>query len=281
MRSKDELPEIEKIRVDLTGAPQTMLATLYAKALDADAEKPLLGDTWAKDAVRRIDYNWRRTSITARNQSGVTLRTVHFDNWAREFLARHDRATVLHLGCGLDSRVFRLNPGPDIEWYDIDYPDVVTLHEQLYPPRPHHHRVATSVTDPAWLQAIPADRPVLMIAEGLTMYLTEDAGVALLRAVVGHFPSGELQFDAFNALGIKAQKINTVVRRSGARLHWAINGPDDIVSAVPGVRRLAAISVFDAEAFRRGMPGRYRLIGKVMSVVPAVRMIAQYHRYAF
>ncbi|WP_084496937.1 class I SAM-dependent methyltransferase [Nocardia amamiensis] len=269
------------MRVDLTGAPQTMLATLYAKALDADAQTPLLGDTWAKDAVRRIDYDWRSTSITRRNQSGVTLRTVHFDNWAREFLAQHDRATVLHLGCGLDSRVFRLDPGPDVEWYDVDYPEVIALHEQLYPARAHHHRIAASVTDREWLHAIPADRPVLMIAEGLTMYLTEDAGLALLRAVVEHFPSGELHFDAFNALGIKTQKINTVVRRSGSTLHWAINGPDDIVSAVPGVRQLAAISVFDSESFQQGVSGGYRLMGRVMSLVPALRMIAQYHRYAF
>ncbi|MEV6324726.1 class I SAM-dependent methyltransferase [Nocardia sp. NPDC051787] len=275
------MPEAEKIRVDLTGAPQTMLATLYAKALDADAEKPLLGDTWAKDAVRRIDYDWRSTSITPRNQVGVTVRTVHFDNWAREFLAQHDRAVVLHLGCGLDSRAFRLDPGPEIEWYDVDYPEVITLHEQLYPSREHHHRVAASVTDPAWLQEIPADRPVLMIAEGLTMYLTEDAGVALLRAVVEHFPSGELHFDAFNALGIKTQKINTVVRRSGSTLHWAINGPDDILSAVPGVQPLAAISVFDSESFKQGVSGGYQVMGKVMSLVPALRMIAQYHRYAF
>ena len=281
MRSTDDLPEAEKIHVDLTGAPQTMLATLYAKALDADADNSLLGDRWAKDVVRRIDYDWRQTSITPRNAAGVTLRTVHFDNWAREFLAVHERATVLHLGCGLDSRAFRLDPGPGVEWYDVDYPDVIALHLRLYPSREHHHHVAASVTDPAWLQAIPADRPALLIAEGLTMYLTEDDGVALLRRVVEHFPSGELQFDAFNRLGIKGQKINAVVRRSGSTLHWGINGSDDIISAVPGVRLVAAMSVFDADAFKQGMPRVYQLMGKVMSLVPAVRMIAQYHRYAF
>ncbi|MGY2124327.1 class I SAM-dependent methyltransferase [Nocardia gipuzkoensis] len=281
MRSNDDRSGTEKIRVDLTGAPQTMLATLYAKALDADADKPLLGDTLAKDAVARIDYDWRSTSITPRNALGVTVRTVHFDNWAREFLAEHDRATVLHLGCGLDSRAFRLNPGPGVEWYDVDYPEVIALHERLYPSRDHHHRVAASVTDPAWLEKIPSDRPVLLIAEGLTMYLTEDDGVALLRAVVEHFPSGELQFDAFNTLGIKSQKINAVVRRSGSTLHWGINGPDDIVTAVPGVRPLSALSVFDSQSFKTGVSGGYQLMGKVMSLIPAVRMIAQYHRYAF
>jgi len=56
-----------KLKVDLSGAPQTMLATFYAKALDAELEKPILGDRWAKDIVDRIDYDWSKTTITARN----------------------------------------------------------------------------------------------------------------------------------------------------------------------------------------------------------------------
>jgi O-methyltransferase involved in polyketide biosynthesis len=192
----------DKLHVDLTGAPQTMLATLYAKALDADAARPILGDRFAKDVVDRIDYDWSKTSINVRNAPSVTMRTAHFDNWARQFLAAHDRATVLHLGCGLDSRVFRLDPGPGVDWYDIDYSDVISLRERLYPLRSHNRLVASSVTDPAWLADIPADGPALLIAEGLTMYLTEADGLALLRRVVGHFASGELQFDVFNRLGV-------------------------------------------------------------------------------
>ena len=104
--------EAGKIRVDLTGPAETMLATLYLRALDAEADKPVLGDTFAKDAVSRIDYDWRKTGITARNASSGTIRTAQFDDWARQFLAAHDRAVVLHLGCGLDSRAFRLTPVP-------------------------------------------------------------------------------------------------------------------------------------------------------------------------
>ena len=55
----------EKLHVDLSGAPQTMLATFYAKALDADLEKPILGDRFAKEIVDRIDYDWKKTTITA------------------------------------------------------------------------------------------------------------------------------------------------------------------------------------------------------------------------
>ena len=136
------------------------------------------------------------------------------------------------------------------------------------------------MTDPDWMTQVPADRPTLLIAEGLTMYLTEADGVALLRRVVERFDSGELQFDAFNRTGIRAQAVNTIVRRSGSTLHWGIDRPADIVDAVPGVRLLAATSWFEAHDFRTVSPG-YRLMGRVMSALPVLRKMATFHRYAF
>jgi O-methyltransferase involved in polyketide biosynthesis len=270
----------ERLRVDLSGAPQTMLATLYAKALDADFREPILGDRFAKRVVERIDYDWKKTTINARRAPSVTTRTAHFDAWTGQFLAAQPHAVVLHVGCGLDSRFFRLQPGPGVEWYDVDYPEVAALRSQLYPAAERYHVVAASVTDPGWLADIPADRPALMIGEGLTMYLTEHDGIALLRRVVGHFGSGELQFDAFNSLGIKSQVLNTVVRRSGSRLRWAINGPDDIVAAVPGVRLMAWQRWFESDTFAK-LPRSARMMGKVMALTSSVANMSQYHRYAF
>lgn len=271
---------MERVHVDLNGPPQTMLATLYAKALDAAFPAPILGDRYAKEAVERIDYDWTKTSITARNSASVTTRTAHLDTWARQFLAVHPKPAVLHVGCGLDSRYFRLQPGPDVQWYDIDYPEVAELRAQLYPESGGCRVVAASVTDPAWLAEIPDDRPTLLIGEGLTMYLSEQDGVGLLRRVVDRFPSGELQFDAFNRLGIKSQWANMVVHRSGSTLRWSIEGPGDILRAVPGTRLLAWMRWFESDSFAR-LPRAYQLLGRVMSLVPAAANMSQYHRYAF
>jgi hypothetical protein len=75
------------------------------------------------------------------------------------------------------------------------------------------------------------------------------------------------------------QALNAVVRRSGSTLCLGGRRPDDIVSAMPGVRLLAATSVFDADTFNQ-VRGSYRLMGKVMSPVAALRDMAQFHRYA-
>ncbi|ORB52602.1 methyltransferase [Mycobacteroides saopaulense] len=270
----------EKIHVDLSGAPQTMLATFYAKALDADLPTPILGDRLARDIADRIDYDWSKTTITAGRSPAVTTRSAHFDNWARAFLSRHAEAVVLHLGCGLDGRYFRLNPGPGIEWYDVDYPEVATLRNQLYPTRDHYRVVSASVIDPGWLANIPGGRPVLAIGEGLTMYLKEQDGIALFRRIVDHFPYGELQFDAFNRFGIKTQWSNAVVRRSGATLYWGIDRPEDLIHAIPKLQLLEWESPFDSETFQRTKMA-YRLLAKAMSLSPTLRYMAQYHRYAF
>ncbi len=176
--------------------------------------------------------------------------------------------------------MYRLDPPAGVLWYDIDYPEVIGLRERVYPARPNYRMLPASVTDPSWLAEIPADRPALFLAEGVTMYLTKDDGLALLRRVVDRFPAGELQFDAFNTFAVRVRVINPVVRRSGSRLYWGIDGPGDIVEAVPGVRLLAWESVFDSDAFDL-VRTAFRWLAGAMAVVPALRMMAQYHRYAF
>jgi hypothetical protein len=176
---------------------------------------------------------------------------------------------VLHLGCGLDSRYYRLDPGPGASSGDDDYPDVADLRRQLFPAREQcANVVAASVTDPTWLAGVPADRPTLMIAEGLTMYLTEADGVALLRRIVDHAPSGELQFDAFSRFGIRTQWTNAVVRRSGATLYWGIDGQEDILGAVPGLRLLQWVSPFDSPTFA-DVSRPYRVMAGDVAVVEA------------
>ncbi len=49
----------------------------------------------------------------------------------------------------------------------------------------------------------------------------------------------------------------------------------------PGVRQLDAVPVFDTESFKQGLSRGYQVMGKLMSLVPSIRMVAQYHRYTF
>jgi len=269
-----------KVSVNLSGPAKTMLSTLYLKALDADFDRPILGDEFAKQAIDMLDFDWSELEITPKWAPLFTVRTAQYDIWVREFIAAHKECTVVHLGCGLDCRVFRIDPGLDVRWYDVDFPQVIALREQIYPTRPNYKLIATPATEPTWLNQIPADRPTLLIAEGISMYLTEGEGIALLRRFVDRFGTGELQIDFFNWLAIKSQKTQSLVRTSGSSLYWAVNSPQEVLSRLPDVRLLAAATFFDAGTYARTSRGM-QVLKRAVRLLPPVRKALQYHRFAF
>jgi O-methyltransferase involved in polyketide biosynthesis len=55
--------------------------------------------------------------------------------------------------------MFHIAAPATVDWYDIDFPEVVTARQQLLPARPNAHGIGTDLTDPTWLDAIPTGRP--------------------------------------------------------------------------------------------------------------------------
>ncbi|WP_406636808.1 class I SAM-dependent methyltransferase [Amycolatopsis sp. WGS_07] len=196
-------------RVDFTGVQSTMLVTLFLRARDTRDPRPILGDRFAAEAVEAIDYDWAKLAKPSivRSRTGVALRARQFDTWAAEFLREHPDATVLHLACGMDSRAFRLDRPSGVRWFDVDLPDVVALRRKLYADGDGYRMLAASVTDSGWLAEIPADRPALILAEGLLMYLAEDDVRQLLRRLTGHFPSGTVIFDGVSPLTARTTQV--------------------------------------------------------------------------
>jgi O-methyltransferase involved in polyketide biosynthesis len=124
----------------------------------------------------RTEYDWARMSRAMRpgsNQYLVAMRATQLDDWSTGYLRRYPNAVVLHLGCGMDTRAFRLHPPESVQWFDLDQPNVIALRRKLYDDCAGYRMIGSSVTDEAWLDEIPTDRPMLMVAEGLVMYLTE------------------------------------------------------------------------------------------------------------
>ncbi|MER7015728.1 class I SAM-dependent methyltransferase [Saccharopolyspora sp. NPDC000359] len=265
--------------VELSGAQATMLATVYLRALDNRAERPILGDRWADEAVQRLDFDFSKFGMSSRNATSVAIRAKAIDDWTREAL--RPGMVVLHLGCGLDSRFERVVPPEGVDRYDVDQPDVIALRDKLFPASPHRHTTGTSVTAPELLDGIPGDRPVLVIAEGLTMYLSEEDGVALLRRITRHFPRGELLFDAFNTFGVRvSNRFNPAVVHSGARLHWGIDDPVELGTSVPGLELVTEWSFTDAPELNR-YPAPARAALRALGHVTAFRRMGRLLRYRF
>ncbi|MGB9305770.1 MAG: class I SAM-dependent methyltransferase [Mycobacterium sp.] len=242
----------------------TNLVTLYLRAYESRSRRPILGDHAAADAVDRIDYDFKRihrTSLPATNQYLVTLRAKQLDDWSDDFLHRHPDAVVLHLGCGLDGRVFRLAPPPTVSWFDLDQAGVIDLRRRLYEETEHYRMIGSSVTDPGWLDQIPTGRPTLLIAEGLLMYLSESEVRQLLDRVIDRFDSGELLFDTLARLAPMVSKVMTK-----GIIKWGIGDARDIATWNPKLRFLEQTSVFAGYDKISSTP--VRLLYKLQSMSP-------------
>jgi O-methyltransferase involved in polyketide biosynthesis len=125
---------------------------------------------------------------------------------ALRFVARHPDAVGLDLGAGLDTRAFRVAPPPTVDWYDVDFPEVIAARGQLIPDRANAHGVGADLTDPDWLDAIPTNRPAVIVADGLLAFLAQDEMVFLLNRLTGHFPFGEVAFNGYSRFAIWAAK---------------------------------------------------------------------------
>jgi O-methyltransferase involved in polyketide biosynthesis len=190
----------------------TNLVTLYLRACESRSRHPILNDHAAAEAVDRIEYDFRRihrNSLPAANQYLVALRAKQLDDWCADFLRHNSGAVVLHLGCGLDGRAFRLDVPPSVRWYDLDQPSVIDLRRRLYDETDCYQMIGSSVTDPQWVDQIPSGHPTLVVAEGLLMYVAEDQVRQLVARLLDRFDCGELQFDTLSALAPLMSKVFT------------------------------------------------------------------------
>lgn len=105
--------------------------------------------------------------------------------------------TVLNLAAGLDTRPYRLALAPAIRWIEVDFPEMIAYKaDKLVQARPQCQleRVALDLTDRPARQRLFArvseeSRQVLVISEGLLIYLTLDEVAALARDLhaMAHF----------------------------------------------------------------------------------------------
>ena len=256
----------EKIR--LTPEQETLLITLYSKALGCPDS--LFTDEKSLEILEQIDYDFTQLNVPVGTRLTVCIRAKKIDDYVMDFLADHPNALVLHLGCGLDSRYARVDNG-EVEWYDLDMPEVIGLRKNFFEETDRYHMVSSSVTDLRWVEAIPAqNRAVLVIAEGLMMYLTEEEARSLILKLKEKFPGSEFVFDAYSTLTARSVKGHPSLRKTGAVIHWGIDDAKAIEKWGDGIRLKEEWYFTQSEAIETLAFG-YRLIFKLSGLFLAAR----------
>jgi len=242
------MSEIASLNLD--GVAETLLATVYIRAIETQRPDALLKDEKALALVTQMESAFarvRQIKMDKDDQVGVIMRNREFDRYARDFLARCPDAVVVHIGCGLDSRFERVDNGK-VEWYDLDLPEVIELRRKLIGGEaPRYHLLAGSVFDSAWLNPVSVHRPrpFLFLAEGVFMYFAEAQVRSLVLTLRDHFPGAELVCDAFSPYIVRMNNLRMRMTKMGARYHWGLKHGKDLETWGDGICLLDEWYPFD------------------------------------
>jgi O-methyltransferase involved in polyketide biosynthesis len=273
---------VGKEKVHFTDVKWTMLVTLHERAMDSRTKGSVLRDHAAADALARIDMGARRWALRAGagDRYTVVLRARQLDEWSAGFLRRHPDATVLQLGCGLDSRAFRLDLPSGVRWIDVDLPEVIDLRRRLFPERDGYRMLASSVTEHGWLDEVPADRPTLVIAEGLLMYLEPGDVARLLQRLTDRFAAGggELLFDGVAPWVVRVTNL-MFGPFAGFRMSWSIGDGREVERVNPRLRHVMTVSPPTRHA---EIPGQcFRALYRTICKIPKYRDALRLFRFEF
>ena len=242
----------ETTNQNLSGVPETMLVTLYLRAMETQRPDALIKDEKAVELVARLGYDFervRRIPMNDANRLVIILRNRQIDRYAQDFLARHPDAVVVHIGCGLDARFERVaERNGQVEWYDLDFPHVIELHRKFIgDERERYHFLACSVLDNAWLDTVSVHRPrpFLFLAEGVFMYLQEAQVKSLVLTLRDHFPGAELVFDCYSPTHVWVHNFQTGTLGGVARTQWGIWHGEKLEGWGEGIRLLDEWGFFD------------------------------------
>ncbi|KAJ5118748.1 hypothetical protein N7448_010456 [Penicillium atrosanguineum] len=277
--------EHAKARINLSGVAQTLFIPLIARASDAVSSNAILGDPYAQNTIDKLSFDQDAMTMTPFQCAGVCLRTSQFDKWTTAFLMKHPCATVVHLACGLDSRMQRVPWTNTSRWFDIDLPKVIELRKQVLPtsiPDRDYSLIAANVLEHTWIKNIPNDRPVLIIMEGLLSYLLEDEVKGLLLQLCQSFKHGEMIFECISTIVLK-RVVETplkVVSETGAIFQWATDDPKSLEGIYTGVRLAESVCFVEASGVEKFALSN-RVIMYLMSWIPSLRKAAQFLRFEF
>jgi O-methyltransferase involved in polyketide biosynthesis len=235
----------EMVNSNLSGVSETLLVTLYLRAMESQRPDAIIKDEKAVALVKQISdegrYDFSRIRLLHLNEANklvIILRSRKFDRYTRNFLERHPEATVVHIGCGLDTRFERVDNG-QVEWYDLDFPDVIELRRKLIGDEwGRYHLLGCSVLEDNWLEVVSAHhkRPFLFVAEGVSMHLKEAQNKSLVRKLYNHFPGAELIFDAYSPIHNIVSNLQSA--GFGFRTHWGIWHGQELERWGKGIRLL-------------------------------------------
>ncbi|MGN0478714.1 MAG: class I SAM-dependent methyltransferase [Hominenteromicrobium sp.] len=245
---------------ELNEVSKTLLIPLSIRARESAQLKPVVRDPEAVRLWKQLDPSGTAEDGGPVSVQGILARTAVMDEQVARFLSEHPTGVVVNLGCGLDTRAYRVDNG-QMQWFDMDLPEVAELRRALMVPNPRIRCIAGSVLEMDWTAQVPvtADTPVFLLAEGMLMYFTPDEIQKIFNILRAAFPQALLCTDVVHS--------SFVGRGVSSPFCWGIDRAQEVESF--GVRLISAWATGDL------LKDRQPLWLRLLNFLPSTRRRSQ------
>lgn len=237
--------------MNLNNESKTLFIPLYGKAM-MSKKNLFLKDIKAEEIIESIDYDFEKLRQSEWLSMYMSARALLIDEICNEYISGHPEAVIVHLGCGMDSRALRVKQSYK-KWYDVDFESVISLRRNYYTETDKYTLIGKSVTDLEWLDKIIPTDEIMIIAEGLTMYLSESDLKNILNAINKKFRKVTILFDAYSKKAIKASKYKNPVNQMNASVKWGMDNAEDFIKLNENVKHINTYPIKHSEDNLKGL----------------------------
>ena len=200
---------------------RTLYIPLYGKAY-VSKKGLFLDDKKAEEIWDAEGFSLKGKSKSKWLAYYMGVRSAVFDEWLKQQMADVPDAVVIHIGCGMDSRVIRVGTRSH-KWYDVDFPEVIDERKRYYGETDYYKMIAGDARDCSWLRAIEEKKSAIIVMEGVSMYLTVDEMRNLADILCSHFESIMLLVDAYSSFAAKMSKRRNPINDVGVTEVYGID----------------------------------------------------------
>lgn len=203
---------------------KTLYIPLYGKAY-VSRKGIILDDKKAEEIWTAEGFALKGKSKSKWLAYYMGIRSAVFDNWLRQQIADTEEAVVIHIGCGMDSRVLRVGAMKH-KWYDVDFPEVIEERKRYYTESADYQMIAGDVRDGNWLTSVPEKKCAIVVMEGVSMYLTSTELHELTTSLCAHFEQIAFLMDCYTVLAAKMSKYKNPINDVGVTEVYGIDNPE-------------------------------------------------------
>jgi methyltransferase (TIGR00027 family) len=262
----------ELFGIKISDISVTLLLTLYSRALESTSKDPILHDEKAVEVMQKLnqELSKSKSKLLKRLSKGNlsrnlivynSIRAKNYDEYVRNFLLQSPNGVVVNIGCGLDTRFWRVDNG-EVLFYDLDLPEVIEIKKHFFEENDRYHFIASSVFDYDWMSLLLPHKMnrILFVAEGVFMYLNKEDVKTLVIELQSQFPGSELVCEVFNDIWLRKPLRSIISFKmqkqlflgKGAVYNFGVRDSKEIEEWSPGIKLMDEWSYFDSSEKKLG-----------------------------